>query len=275
MLKRLTAILVCATAVSGCATQIIGTLTLGNISSIAGIASTLATGRDLGELALSLAMGQDCRFSEAFMREDRDMCEDYGSPATKDDFQGLLIAGRDAEGNVVRAAPMVMAATSDYDNGDRRDIEAEWADIRRGQEEQYAAAEVRVAARTEQATIALAAFMAPAPGAVVAPDPVGVASLETAPIVVARLEGERGLARPETIAAITPRAKPADLDRGAEVILTLNRLLGPDAPRASAPPAAAAVALGGFVLPRAKPAFIAASAPAPAPEWAHAETTEN
>jgi hypothetical protein len=162
---------------AGCATQVIGTVTLSNISSVVGIASTLATGQDLGEHALSLIMGKDCRFSEALITDERDICEEHGSPRTRNDFEGLLIAGKDAEGNVVRAAPMIMSAT----DGSTEDssVEAVLVRIKGAQHTQYAEAEQRVAARTRQANDALLAFASSAPNSTGTPAPMAVATAAT------------------------------------------------------------------------------------------------
>lgn len=91
-IRKVALVSVAALALSGCAAQVVGSLTLSQVSSIAGFAATLVTGRDLGEHALSLITGQDCRFLESLLREDRDICEDYGSPATAEDFQGVFVA---------------------------------------------------------------------------------------------------------------------------------------------------------------------------------------
>lgn len=76
-------------SLSGCAAPVIGALTIGEVLTIAGISSTLMTGRDLGEHALSALTGKDCRFLEAALREGRSFCEEKGSPATENDFAGL------------------------------------------------------------------------------------------------------------------------------------------------------------------------------------------
>jgi len=74
---------------SGCASPIIGALTIGEIASIAGIVSTFMSGQDLTEHALSAATGQDCRILEAMLRSERDFCVDHDDTATEDDFEGV------------------------------------------------------------------------------------------------------------------------------------------------------------------------------------------
>ena len=86
----LAGILASTTILGGCAGTIAG-VSLSSISSFAGFASTLFTGADLGEHAVSIVTGKDCRFSEGLMREDRDVCEEPGSPATRDDFHGIFV----------------------------------------------------------------------------------------------------------------------------------------------------------------------------------------
>ncbi|MFN4228993.1 hypothetical protein [Parvibaculum sp.] len=85
---------------SGCAAPAIGALTIGEVLTIAGISSTVMTGRDLGEHALSALTGKDCRFLEAALREGRSFCEDKGSLATRDDFGGLVALFRNDDGDI-------------------------------------------------------------------------------------------------------------------------------------------------------------------------------
>ncbi|MEQ1867594.1 MAG: hypothetical protein ABL996_23455 [Micropepsaceae bacterium] len=105
----LAGILASTTILSGCAATI-GGLSLSSISSFAGFASTLFTGADLGEHAVSLVSGKDCRFSEGLMRGDRDICEEPGSAATRDDFHGIFVERIDPDGTVIYAAPKYMSA---------------------------------------------------------------------------------------------------------------------------------------------------------------------
>lgn len=95
---------------SGCAAPVVGAVTIGEILTIAGISSSIMTGRDLGEHALSALTGKDCRFLEAVLREGRGICEDRDSVATKDDFGGLIALFEsddgDAEEKKVAAADL-------------------------------------------------------------------------------------------------------------------------------------------------------------------------
>lgn len=77
-------------ALSGCATPIIGALTLNELSSFAGVASSITTGKGLGDHALSLLTGKDCSVTEGILRKDRDICEERGSLAAKEDFKGVF-----------------------------------------------------------------------------------------------------------------------------------------------------------------------------------------
>jgi hypothetical protein len=191
----------------------------------------------LGEHALSLIMGKDCRFSEALITDERDICEAHGSPRTKNDFQGILIAGTDAEGEVVRAAPMMMSASE----GSLEDssVDAVLEKIRSAQQTQYAQAEQRVAARTRQANEALLAFASSAPkspNSIIAPAPTEVAEYKpivsgtvvvlrlaplAAPVAVAQAEAETpdAVATPVQVASVTPIRKPLSFQiASAEVI---------------------------------------------------------
>lgn len=83
---------------SGCAAPVVGAVTIGEILTIAGISSTIMTGRDLGEHALSVLTGKDCRFLEAALRNGRAFCEERGSVATRSDFGGLIALFERADG---------------------------------------------------------------------------------------------------------------------------------------------------------------------------------
>ncbi len=74
---------------SGCALPVAGSLALTDILTGATIITTATTGKGTTEIALDIMTGQDCRLIEGALREDRDFCEEEGSPATKEDFKGL------------------------------------------------------------------------------------------------------------------------------------------------------------------------------------------
>ncbi len=122
----LAGILASTTILGGCAGTIAG-VSLSSISSFAGFASTLFTGADLGEHAVSIVTGKDCRFSEGLMREDRDVCEEPGSPATRDDFHGIFVERIDADGTVIFAAPKYMPANV---GGGEASVDQIWAEIK-------------------------------------------------------------------------------------------------------------------------------------------------
>lgn len=127
-LTAVAAILASTTMLAGCAGTIAG-VSLGSISSFAGFASTIFTGADLGEHAASLITGKDCRFSEGLTRSDRNVCEDAGSPATRNDFRGIFVERVEADGTVVYAAPKYMPASvgaGEYENN----TDAVWQQIK-------------------------------------------------------------------------------------------------------------------------------------------------
>lgn len=124
----LAGILASTTILSGCAGTIAG-VSLSSISSFAGFASTLFTGADLGEHAASIVTGKDCRFSEGLMRADRDVCEERGSAATRDDFHGIFVERIDADGTVIFAAPKYMSASVGAGENENNP-DAIWAEIK-------------------------------------------------------------------------------------------------------------------------------------------------
>ncbi|MBL4739711.1 MAG: hypothetical protein JKY12_01885 [Sneathiella sp.] len=77
-------------SLSGCAGTIIAGLTLSQLLTAGSISSSLITGKGLGEHALDIVTGQDCRILEAVFRNDRAICEPKESLATNDDFKGLI-----------------------------------------------------------------------------------------------------------------------------------------------------------------------------------------
>jgi hypothetical protein len=88
-LLRRGSVLAAVCALSGCAVPLFAGVTLNEISTAGSVVSTLATGKGLGDHALDLATGDDCRFLEGLVRKDRNICETPGSPSTAGDFQGM------------------------------------------------------------------------------------------------------------------------------------------------------------------------------------------
>ncbi len=127
-LVALTAILASTTILGGCAGTIAG-VSLSSISSFAGFASTIFTGADLGEHAVSLVTGKDCRFSEGLVRADRDICEEPGSAATRNDFHGIFVERIEADGTVVYAAPKYMPVNMGAGEGEAT-TDTIWAEIK-------------------------------------------------------------------------------------------------------------------------------------------------
>ncbi|MBI3675798.1 MAG: hypothetical protein HY243_04195 [Proteobacteria bacterium] len=75
---------------TACAAPLVAGLTIGDVSTIAGLASTATTGKGLTDHALSYATGKDCNLVESVLRKDRKLCETPGSPATQEDFKGVF-----------------------------------------------------------------------------------------------------------------------------------------------------------------------------------------
>ena len=153
-LTAIAAILASTTMLGGCAGTIAG-VSLGSISSFAGFASTIFTGADLGEHAASLLTGKDCRFSEGLARVDRKVCEEAGSPATRDDFRGIFVERVEADGTVIYAAPKYMPASVGAGENEN-DTDIVWAQIK--QQKQREAAERLMAGSDRSLQIDVAAL---------------------------------------------------------------------------------------------------------------------
>jgi hypothetical protein len=146
------AILASTTFLSGCAGTIAG-VSLSSISSFAGFASTLFTGADLGEHAASLVTGKDCRFSEGLVREDRDICEEAGSPATRDDFHGIFVERIESDGTVIYAAPKYMpASVGAGENENNTDVV--WAQIKAQKASEETERQLALASQSQQIDVA-------------------------------------------------------------------------------------------------------------------------
>lgn len=85
--------------ISGCATAVIGSLTLSQLSTIATVTTMTVQGKGVGEVALDVATGKDCRVMEGLVRRSRSICEVPDSAATNDDFKGVLalLQGNDSQ----------------------------------------------------------------------------------------------------------------------------------------------------------------------------------
>lgn len=150
--SAIAAILASSTILSGCAGTLAG-VSLSSISSFAGFASTLFTGADLGEHAASLVTGKDCRFSEGLVREDRDICEENGSAATRNDFHGIFVERIDADGTVIYAAPKYMpAGVGAGENENNTDVV--WAQIKAQKAREETERQVAKAGQHQQIDVA-------------------------------------------------------------------------------------------------------------------------
>ncbi len=118
---------------SGCASPIIGVLTIGEVASIAGLVSTFMSGQDLTEHALSAATGKDCRILEAMLRSERDFCVDHSDSATDNDFEGVIalfdegqgstttLASAETDGDLSAEADLIALGFAPIDRGIARD----------------------------------------------------------------------------------------------------------------------------------------------------------
>jgi hypothetical protein len=70
-----------------------------------GGASAIGTGKGLTDHALDAATGEDCSVVEGAVRADRKVCERPGSPATREDFDGVLERRGPAAGNKAAEGP--------------------------------------------------------------------------------------------------------------------------------------------------------------------------
>ncbi|MGF1454153.1 MAG: hypothetical protein ACFB6R_02115 [Alphaproteobacteria bacterium] len=92
VLRPIAALAVCASlGLGGCSTIIAGTLTLSDFSNVAGMISTLSTGKGLEEHVLSWVTGKDCKIFDGVVRSDRKICEEKNSIGTDKDFKGVYV----------------------------------------------------------------------------------------------------------------------------------------------------------------------------------------
>lgn len=148
----LAGILASTTILGGCAGTVAG-VSLSSISSFAGFASTIFTGADLGEHAVSLVTGKDCRFSEGLARADRDICEERGSAATRNDFHGIFVERIEEDGTVVYAAPKYMPAN--VSAGEQElSTDAVWTEIKTAKAKEETERQLARANATQQIDVA-------------------------------------------------------------------------------------------------------------------------
>jgi hypothetical protein len=100
----------------GCGGIVLAGLPLGQLSTAVGVASIAVTGKGLGEHGLDVVTGRDCRVLEALMRDEREICEEPNSLATRDDFRGVIVwleqqgeGGRDESRNLAQASERQLA----------------------------------------------------------------------------------------------------------------------------------------------------------------------
>jgi cell division septation protein DedD len=101
-----------------CAGPVVLGINVGTVATVGSVASTATTGKGLGEHAVSAVLEKDCRLIETLVRKDREFCEEYGSPAQKEDFTGIASWFEPQE-----PAPPTMLATTAPQGGS--DITAE------------------------------------------------------------------------------------------------------------------------------------------------------
>lgn len=182
-MKRLVGVLLAGSSllVAGCAGPVVLGVNLGTASTVGSVISTAATGKGLGEHALSAATDKDCAIIEGAFRPDRKFCEEKGAEATKSDFRGLAVLFDERQ---PQPASAIMLAEAPPEKGD---ILAEEARA------------VTAETRTVEA---------------VALEPVSIATAETAAVAQPQpqpVKAERPAPARAIVAAAppAPRAKPA------------------------------------------------------------------
>ena len=85
-----TAAVIAGLMTSGCSATVAGALSFADMSTGLSLVSMAFTGKGLGEHAMDVITGKDCRFVEGVFRNDREICEERNSVATKEDFKGVV-----------------------------------------------------------------------------------------------------------------------------------------------------------------------------------------
>lgn len=134
MMKRQVGILLAGTSLllGACAGPVVLGINLGTASTVGSVISTAATGKGLGEHALSAATEKDCAIIEGAFRSDRKFCEERGAEATKSDFKGLAVLFDDkpqpASATMLAQAPAetgdIVQAEADAVTAETRGVEA-------------------------------------------------------------------------------------------------------------------------------------------------------
>lgn len=94
---------------SGC--LVVAGIPLSQLSTAVGIASFAVTGKGLGEHGLDVVTGKDCRLLDSLMRDERELCEERNSPATQEDFRGVIVWLEEQVEDAPRPAKVMVAAT--------------------------------------------------------------------------------------------------------------------------------------------------------------------
>ena len=87
---RLAVALAMTIGLGGCGGIVLAGLPLSQISTATTVVSIAITGKGLGEHGLDVVTGRDCRVLEGLMRDEREICEEPQSLATRDDFRGII-----------------------------------------------------------------------------------------------------------------------------------------------------------------------------------------
>jgi hypothetical protein len=108
IVKKIALCGVVCVALTGCAETIIVGLTISELLTAGSLVSAVVSGKGLGEHALDVVTGQDCRILEAVFRQDRAICEPKNSIATKGDFKGLVALLDSGASNSIQLAKIPM-----------------------------------------------------------------------------------------------------------------------------------------------------------------------
>jgi hypothetical protein len=108
-IARIAAIGAVCLSTTGC--LVVAGIPLSQISTAIGVASFAMTGKGLGEHGLDVVTGKDCRLLDSLMRDERELCEERNSPATQEDFRGVIVWLEEQVEDAPRPAKVMVAAT--------------------------------------------------------------------------------------------------------------------------------------------------------------------